>query len=79
MIDEIICHLEVLLESTGIQLEPAPCACVRATAEERGTYAAMHKYYHNNFTADRQNRYALASQRGGSAVFTYLNTELFFN
>jgi hypothetical protein len=36
---------------------------LRAPAQERGTYAAMHKYYHD-FSSYQQTR-----ERGGSAVF----------
>jgi hypothetical protein len=32
------------------------CVLLRAPAQERGTYAAIHKYYHSNFSANKQNR-----------------------
>jgi hypothetical protein len=35
-----------------------PRSCVRATAKERGAYSAMHKYYNNNFSSNKQNRVA---------------------
>jgi hypothetical protein len=31
-----------------------PCACAKATAKQRGTYVAMHRYYHNNYSANNQ-------------------------
>jgi hypothetical protein len=46
-----------------------PCACTRATVKKRGTYAAMHKYYRNIFSANKQNRDAQTRERGRSAVF----------
>jgi hypothetical protein len=54
--DYIIRHLEAFLRSTGSQLRPNPCVCASVTAKERETYAAMHKYYNNNFSANKQNR-----------------------
>jgi hypothetical protein len=39
------------------------CILLLAPAKERGTYAAMYKYYHNNFFANKQKR-----ERGGSAL-----------
>jgi hypothetical protein len=47
IIDEVFRHLEVFLQSTGSQPRPASCACAKATAKERGIYAAMRRYYHN--------------------------------
>jgi hypothetical protein len=44
------------------------CACARATAKERGTYAAMHICYPNNSSANKQNRDAQTRERGGCAV-----------
>jgi hypothetical protein len=46
------------------------CACARATAKERGTYAALHKYYHNNFSTDKQNCDVQTREREGSAAPT---------
>jgi hypothetical protein len=63
MIDYVIRHLEAFLQNTGNQQGPAPCECARATAKGPGTYTAMHKYYHNNFSANKQNH-----EQGGSAV-----------
>jgi hypothetical protein len=48
-------------------------ACARATAKERGTCAAMHKYYHNNFSANKQNRDAQICKREGSAAEHKIN------
>jgi hypothetical protein len=45
-----------------------PCACARATAEKLGTYSAMYKYYHNNFSANKQNRDVQTREQGGSSV-----------
>jgi hypothetical protein len=42
----------------------ASCCVLRAPAQERGTYAAMHRYYHNNFSAKKQTR-----ERGVSVSF----------
>jgi hypothetical protein len=67
--DKVIRHLEAFLQSTGSQLRPDPCACARVTAKERGTHTAMHKYYQNSFSANKQERDAQTRERGGSAVF----------
>jgi hypothetical protein len=53
------------------------CACATATAKERGTYAALHKYYYNNYSANKQNRDMQTHERGRSAAaerMTFLNT-----
>jgi hypothetical protein len=46
----------------------APCACARATAEERGTYVAVYKYYRDIFFANKETRDAQTYERGRSAV-----------
>jgi hypothetical protein len=45
-----------------------PCACAETTAKERGTYAAMHRYYYSNSSANKKNHDAQIRERGGSAV-----------
>jgi hypothetical protein len=49
------------------------CVLPRAPAQERGTYAAMHKYYHH-FSANKQKRDAQTSEQGGSAVIKLKNS-----
>jgi hypothetical protein len=46
------------------------CAYARATANERGTYTVMHKYYHNNFFVNKQNSNVQTREQGGSAACT---------
>lgn len=57
-----------LLQRTGSQLSPVPCACAKATTKERGTYPAMHKYYRYNSSANMQNCDVQIRQRRGSTV-----------
>jgi hypothetical protein len=45
-------------------------ACARETAKERGTYAAMQKYYHSNFSGNKKTRDEQTKERGRSAVET---------
>jgi hypothetical protein len=51
-----------------------PCACSRVTAKEQGTYAAMHRYYHNYFSANKQNRDKQIRERGVFAVLAYFRS-----
>jgi hypothetical protein len=41
---------------------------LRAPAQERGTHAAMHKYYHGSFLANERNCDAQTRERGGVLV-----------
>jgi hypothetical protein len=50
-----------------------PCAYARVTAKVQGTYAAMHKYYHNNFPVNKQNCDVQTQEWGGSAVLSFFN------
>lgn len=50
-----------------------PCVCAWATAKERGTYAAIHKYY-NNFSANKKSDLQ-THEREGSAVFLVGNVK----
>jgi hypothetical protein len=46
------------------------CACARVTTKEKGTYTVMHKFYHNNFSANKQNHDAQTCEQRGSALLT---------
>lgn len=56
MLDNVVRHLEALIQSTGSQLRPDPCTCGKATAQGRGTSASMRKCYCNNFSANENSR-----------------------
>jgi hypothetical protein len=46
------------------------CELLRATAKQRGTYAALHEYYNNNYSAGKENRDAETRERGCSSVMS---------
>jgi hypothetical protein len=45
------------------------------TIKEQEAYAAMHKYYHINFSMNKQNHAEQACKHSGSVVLTHFTTE----
>jgi hypothetical protein len=41
---------------------------LQAPAQDQGSYAMMYKYYHNNFSANKQNRDVQTHEQGGFAA-----------